>query len=218
MPQESLHQLITSFESLAAQTPLEIFVFLGMFIDEIFPPIPSLFMLIVAGAFAKTQGQTVFFLLYLSVIGALGKTLAAWILYVVGDKAEHIIVPRFGKMLGVSHKEVERISKRLNQGWKDLIVLFIARAVPIIPTTPVSIMCGVLKINIKIYLLGSFAGTLVRSALFLYFGYFGLISYEKILGNLGTAETVVNVLLAAGVIIYLCMRARLIPFSVRKKP
>lgn len=195
MPQDKLQQVIASIETLASQTPLEIFVFFGMFIDEVFPPIPSLFLLIVAGTFAKTQGQTIFFLLYLSLIGAIGKTLAAWILYIVGDKAEHIIVPRFGKMLGVSHKEVEKISNRLNQGWKDLIVLFIARAVPVIPTTPVSIMCGVLKINIKTYLIASFAGTLVRSALFLFLGYFGLISYEKMFGEWGTLEATVNIVL-----------------------
>lgn len=198
MPSDHLQNITRSIEALALQMPLEIFVFIGMFIDEIFPPVPSLFMLIAAGVVAKAQGHSLFFLLaYIAFAGALGKTLGSWILYILGDKGEYFVVARFGKMLGVSHKEIERISNRLNKGWKDAIVLFLARAIPIIPTTPISLICGILKISIKIYLISSFLGTWIRSMLFLYFGYAGLISYQNFDGNWTRAEVIAQILIFA---------------------
>jgi membrane protein DedA with SNARE-associated domain len=196
MQTESLQAITKFVETIAAQLPLEVFVFFGMLIDEIFPPIPSLFMLIVAGALAKAQDHSLLFLLfYLGFAGALGKTLGAWILYILGDKGEHFIIKRFGKILGVSHKEISEISGRLNKGWKDILVLFLARAIPIFPTTPVSLICGILKINSKIYLIASFAGTWIRSMIFLYIGYIGLISYKNSDGNWTNAEAITQLIL-----------------------
>ena len=212
MSNEHLHAIIRYFEAIALQIPLELFVFLGMFIDEIFPPLPSLFMLIIAGAIAKTQGYTLFFLLvYLGFIGALGKVLGAWAVYFLGDKAEHFIVPRFGRAIGVTHKEIEQLSNRLNKDWKDFIILFLARAIPIFPTTPVSLICGILKINIKTYLLATFAGTWIRSMFFLYFGYAGLLSYEKLNDNFANTQAIVQILLLAllaGAYVYYKMRKK----------
>jgi membrane protein DedA with SNARE-associated domain len=198
MQPQSIQTIIKTLESIALQTPLEIFVFMGMFVDEIFPPIPSLFMLIIAGAIAKTQNHSLLYLLvYLSLIGAAGKTLGAWFMYILGDKGEHFMVKHFGKAIGVSHREIEDLSSRLNKGWKDAVVLFLARAIPIFPTTPVSVICGILKIDIKTYIIASFAGTWIRSMFFLFVGYGGLMNYNNIGTSWTNAESIAQIIFIA---------------------
>ena len=195
-----IQSAINTLESSATKIPLELFVLIGSFVEEVIAPIPSPFIMTVAGSIAKAQEHTLLYLVVLAIFGAIGKTLGAWVLYYAADKAEDIIIGKFGKLLGVTHKEIEGIGKRFNKGWKDIIFLFVARAVPIIPSAPVSIVCGIIKLNIKIYLFSTFLGTCVRNTLFLYVGYVGVSSYEHITGGLDSVESIVQVSLGVVVV------------------
>lgn len=171
---------IASLESLTKVIPLELFVLAGSFIEEVVAPIPSPFVMVLAGSLAGAQGHPFVYLLLLALLGAVGKTIGAWILYVVADKLEDVVIAKFGRFLGVTHKEIESIGKKLNGGWQDNVFLLIARAIPVLPSAPISIACGIIKINIKTYLTSTFAGTFLRNMMYLYLGYAGLDNYKHI--------------------------------------
>lgn len=149
-----------------SQIPIELIVFSGSIIEEIFPFLPSPLLLVIA----KITTYTVLHILLLISIATFGKTIGSLFLYFLADKTEDFIVGRFGKWFNFSHRNVENIGRRFTGSWKDIIVLIFLRAVPIIPTTPVSLVCGIIKLNIRTYLVSTFIGSFIRIFLLLYLG------------------------------------------------
>ena len=153
-----------------SQIPIELIVFFGSIIEEIFPPLPSPLLLIITKIAAYNQKFSVLYILLLTSIAVFGKTIGSLFLYFLADKTEDIIVGRFGKWFNISHRDVESIGQRFTGSWKDTIILIFLRAIPIIPTTPVSLVCGIIKLNIRTYLISTFIGPLIRIFLILYLG------------------------------------------------
>ncbi len=189
--------------NLADKVPLEIFVGFGAFLEEVIAPIPSPSLLTLAGSIAETQKLPLLTLLWLAVLGAVGKVFGSWILYYLGDKGEDIILKKWGRFFGVSHKHVESFGKRFHKGHKDILVLTTIRALPIIPSAPVSIVCGVIKLNLKVYLLGTFLGNIPRNLIFMYFGYSGVQVFTNLINNIDQTESLVQIaiFLALGLLI-----------------
>lgn len=194
---------------MAQRVPVEQFTFIGAAVEEVIAPIPSPLVMTLAGSVAKAQGQGYLFLLFLTLIGAVGKTLASWVVYVASDKAEDVVVGRFGKYLGVSSKEIEQIGGYFNGGTRDTILMFLARAIPIMPTAPVSIVSGIVKVHMNAYMVGTFFGTLVRSLFYILLGYLGVGSVEAVTSGLESLESVMTLLLAVvGIVLVLVMYYR----------
>ena len=205
-----LEQTQTWLTSLAQVMPVELFVMVGAFTEEIIAPIPSPIIMTLAGTMAGAKEVGWWYVLVLAFFGAIAKTLASVIVYFVSDKAEDVIVGKFGKFLGVTSKELEQIGSQFSGTNKDTVILAIARAVPIMPTAPVSIVCGIIKMDIKSYILGTGIGTFIRNILYLSLGYLGLSSLDNINSGLDSMESVVQLLLAAvgGVILLLLFYRR----------
>lgn len=189
-------QLTTQLEGLATAVPVEIFVSLGAFIEELIAPIPSPIVMTISGTIALAQQKPVAFLFYLALIGSIGKIIGSWLLYLISDKLEDVIVGKFGKFFGITHKEIESIGRHFNGSPRDDIIIFLARAIPIVPTAPVSIICGVIKVKMRTYLVSSFFGNLIRSLFYLYVGYGGLAGYEYIMEKMDSLESALTVTLA----------------------
>ena len=153
--------------------PLPWFAFIGAFVEEL-TPIPASLIMTILGSLSAVKGHGLLIISGLSLIAAIGKEIGYWLVYFLGDKSEDIIFKNFGHFFGVKHEQVEAIGKHLNKGWRDDLIIFLFRAVPIMPTMPISLICGVLKVNFKSYLIASFFGTLVRNALYLWLGFSGV--------------------------------------------
>lgn len=185
-----LEPFIQILHTIAAVLPLPWFAFFGAFLEELIAPIPSPLVMTLAGSLASSQEQTVLFLLLLALIGAMGKTIGSYLIYLLADKAEDFVLGSFGKYVGISSKEVESIGKHLNKGWRDDIVLFFLRAIPIIPTAPVSLVCGLIKVKLRTYIVSTFLGTLVRNIFYLYLGYTSLEAIESVNEGLDSLENI----------------------------
>lgn len=183
---------------LAQQVALPWFVVIGAAVEEIIAPIPSPLVMTAAGSIAKAQGASGIYLVVLAILGGFAKTAASWLVYVISDRAEDVVVGKWGKWLGVSSKEVEDLGKYFGNGVKDTLVIFLARVIPIMPTAPVSVACGVIKVNLKSYLAGTLLGTIGRSLIYLWLGFAGLASLESILHGLDSAEKVIQLVLVLG--------------------
>jgi membrane protein DedA with SNARE-associated domain len=187
----------------AGKIPLEPFVILGSTIEEIIAPIPSPLVMTVAGSITFEQGRPLISLLAISFLGMLGKLFGAWILYVAADKLEDVLVPRFGKFFGITHQQIEELGKRFTGGWKDDLLLAFIRSLPVMPSAPVSIACGAIKMNLRTFLIGTALGTFVRNLFYLYLGYAGLSQSKQLLDGVSSIENIIQILmvLAVGVLI-----------------
>lgn len=206
----SFHHIEFIIKEYSNVLPLDIFSFLGSFLEEIIPPIPAALILTTAGVLSLEQGHTWIFLIWLAIAGSLGKTLASWIFYILGDRFEDVVVGKFGKFIGVSHKEVENIGKKFTGGWGDGLGFFAFRCVPIFPSVSVSIVCGIIRMNMKTFLLATFFGSIVKSLLYLYIGFGGVHAIHFFVGRIHQANFWLG-------LIFLIVSSGLIYWQVTKK-
>lgn len=188
-------RVILWLEHTAQAVPLPLFVMVGGIVEEILAPIPSPLVSVLAGSITASQQMGFAYLLWICALSTFAKTIGAWIFYFLGDKFEDIAVPRFGKYIGVSHEDLEKFGARFNGTWKDVIVLFILRSIPVMPSTPVSLVCGVLKIRPRTFFIATYAGFYVRNLTFMLLGYTGLAAMESLMNGLDTTETILKILM-----------------------
>jgi len=197
--------IITYLEKLAQYVPLEVFTIIGTFLEEVIAPIPSPFVLTTAGSITKAQNNPISYILFIAVIASISKTFGGWLLYILTDKIEDVFTSKFGKFIGISSNDVEKIGGYFNGGKKDWLVLFILRSLPIFPSSPISITSGLIKIRMKTFLITTFTGTIVRNLCYLYLGYAGLAASEEVMAGLNKSETigmVIIVIMVAGILLW----------------
>lgn len=165
--------VIAWLTSIAEHIDPALFGLVGSFVEEILAPIPSPLIMATIAGLAQTLHFSWMYLVWILIISAVGKTVASYIVYVIADKSEDLVVGRFGKYLGISHSSIEGIGRHLNKGHWDDVVLIILRALPVVPSVVVSVSGGVLKLNMKTFLYTTFVGTLIRNAIYFSIVYFG---------------------------------------------
>jgi len=185
---------------LARKVPVEIFAAIGSLVEEIIAPIPSPLVMMSAGTISRAQHRGFLYLLWIALIAAVFKTLGCWFFYFLGDKAEDVVTLRFGKFLGLSHKEVEKVGKLFSGSSRDGIVLALIRTFPIMPTTPISLACGFIKMDLKTYIVSTLVGVFWRSLMFLYVGYSGLFFLESMVGGINSAESIMNIVIGVAIV------------------
>ncbi len=201
-----IEQILTS---LASQTSLEFFALWTSFLEEIITPIPSPSISIMIGFLASVQTYTIWGLILLTVISAFGKTLGALVVYVIVDKVEDVLMGRIGKFIGVTNVEIENLGNKLSNNWKDYILLFVLRTIPIFPSTLISVGAGFLKINLKLFLLTTFFGSIIRNFLYIYLGYFSIEMARLWIDKIEFSKNIIYLLFGLffiGFIIYLLYR------------
>lgn len=184
---ESIQHTLIQF---AQTVPLELFAFVGTIVEEILAPIPSPFVMTTAGTIVAAQERGFSTLFIIAAIAALGKTIGGVIFYFLADKAEDLVINRFGKYIGFSHTEVEKIGKHFNKTRADDFVLIALRAIPIMPSTPISLVAGFIKLNLRTFIVSTFIGNYIRCFIFLYIGFEGLTALTE---GIDSAESIVKV-------------------------
>ena len=184
----------------ARQVPLEIFTVVGAFTEEVIAPIPSPLIMATAGSAAFAQGRGFAYLFWLSLVGSAGKTAGAWVVYFISEKLGSVAVDKFGRFLGVTHEDIEAVRKRFRGGWRDAAIVFALRAIPIMPTSVVSMGCGVIRSAFWPFLWGSFLGNGVRNFIFLYLGFAGVSAYGAAFHHLENAESLFQLAFLAGAV------------------
>lgn len=190
---EELQKFITK---VSESLPVEIFVFLGSIIEDILTPIPSPLILSTAGSLLQVQNANIFQIVFVIFLATVAKTLMAYLFYRLGDIAEDIIIPRFGKYIGLSHKQIESMGKMFNGGARDEFILFVLRALPVTPTSLVSILAGIIKIPMKTFIRATFFGFFIRNAFYIAVGYYGTETVAFLLPYISSIES----LMKAGIV------------------
>jgi uncharacterized membrane protein YdjX (TVP38/TMEM64 family) len=118
----------------------------------------------------------------------------------------------FGKYIDVTEEDIVRFGNRFTGTPRDYAVYIFLRSVPIIPSILLSFGSGVVHLPLRLFLIGTFFGTIVRDTFYIIVGYTGAeILYRYLEGTSG-AESVVQYIAFGGIItfsIFLFIRKRL---------
>lgn len=201
--------LIDFLEQLAEQIPVELFAFVGSFIEELIAPIPSPVVMTLSGTMVSANGSPFWYLFVVALISTVGKTIAAIILYLLADKTEDVVLSKLGRYIGITHKQVDAIGRRFQGTPRDYVTLFIIRSTPIIPSAPISLICGLIALPRKLFIVSTFFGTIIRDFVYLYIGFTGLGAAEEITSGIEGVSSVITILLGligAGIFAWILYR------------
>jgi membrane protein DedA with SNARE-associated domain len=141
-----------------------------MFLENVFPPIPSELIMPLAG-FMASQKKLSF--LGVVIAGTIGSVLGAlplyWLGRKVGEERLKELTERHGRWLTISCRDVERA-----KGWFDRhggAAVFFCRLIPGIRSL-ISIPAGIARMNLAAFLAWTIAGSAIWTALLAWLGYF----------------------------------------------
>lgn len=170
-----------------------------MFLDNIFPPIPSELIMPTAG-FISSQGKLNLVLVIIA--GSFGSILAACVLYALGHylNEQRIIkwLEKYGKWLFIKPDDVLKAKQSFNQHGKKIV--FFGRMVPALRSI-ISIPAGMAGMPFSQFLLYSSLGTIIWTSLLACGGFYLGENYEilgKWISKASGVITVVLILLIAG--------------------
>lgn len=186
--------------SLIHTLPLEVFVFIASFIEEVIAPVPSAAVLLLTGSFAAIQERPLLGLIPLAILAAIGKTIGAILVYYFSEKIGGAVLTRFGGFFNVKREEISDFGQKMNGSTRDYLLLILFRALPIVPSSVVSIGCGLMKIPPRLFIITTFIGTIVRDSIFLYIGYEGTQLLNAIANQSTSIESLVQTLILASIV------------------
>ena len=192
--------------SFADRMPLELFVPLASIVEEVLAPIPSPTVMVFAGGVASLQGKGVLTLVLLTLLGALGKLIGALIVYVIADKAEDVVIGKFGRYFNVTPGDIEAFREKLGTGKKAYVTLTLLRALPFVPSSIVSVGSGVIRVPMRIYIVSTFLGTILRDGFYLIAGYVGARSLASVIAYSGELEHVIEIVIVIVILAFIAWR------------
>lgn len=179
-------------------------VALLMFLENVFPPLPSELIMPLAG-FAAGRGEMT--LWGVIVAGCVGAVLGQFPLYyagrALGEKRLHALAERHGKWVAVRGRDIDRASGWLRKRGPAAVLL--CRLVPGVRSL-ISIPAGVSRLNLLTFTVYSTIGIAAWGALLATLGYMLGENYELVEEYVGPIGTGVFVLLGLALLGWLGYR------------
>ncbi len=144
-------------------------VFVAALVETIIPPIPTLAIFPTAGFLASQEGMSLFSVIPLIILGALGATIGTTAIYLIALKLGRRILLRYLKFLKISEKKLERVEIWFEK-YGDKAV-FLGRMIPVMREM-ISVPAGLLEMKFPKFLLYTFTGSLVWAAATILAGYY----------------------------------------------
>jgi len=167
-----------------------------MFLETIFPPIPSEVIMPVAGV-AAGQGKLQYWLVVAS--GTTGAMLGNIVWYLaaraLGLDRLHPVIDRWGRWLTITWPEVLRADRWFRE--HGMLFVFLGRLIPTVRSL-VSVPAGLLHMQFRRFLLASIIGTAGWTALLTLAGFKLGENYARIDDFIGPASNAVLVTLLIG--------------------
>jgi membrane protein DedA with SNARE-associated domain len=131
-------------------------------------------VMVIAGTLLYAQEKSIFEIILVVFIATVAKTLFAVGFYQLAALFEDRLPTSFLRWVGYDRDVVRDRVEHFSKGKRDDVVLLLLRLLPILPSLPVSLVCGFLKLDYKTYVWTSFVGFGIKNAGQLLIGYYGL--------------------------------------------
>ncbi|MBZ9570969.1 VTT domain-containing protein [Methanobrevibacter sp. TMH8] len=164
-----LEQIIIQIQSIIISYGA-IGLFIGGVVKE-FIPIPSTAIilgssLILLKGQAITLNSTLNLLFIIAIPVSLGMTIGAIITYIPCFYMGKPFITKWGKYISLRWEDIEEMEKKFENRRRDDVILYLIRATPIIPSIILSAFCGVIRYDLKKYIIITFLGGLTRAIIF----------------------------------------------------
>lgn len=181
-------------------------IFLVMFMENIFTPIPTEPFMPMAGIMAA-QGK--FNVVMVWGAATFGAVVGSLLLYGVGKWAGEPVVRRilrrFGRYVGISEAELDRGITLFNRYGGTLV--FIGRWIPMVRPT-VSVVSGICRLSLPVFLLFTALSSGIVNAFWVGVGYLLGDNWQEILAGLDQYQGVLVPVIAVAVIVAAVFIAR----------
>ena len=154
-------------------------VFIAALIETIIPPIPTMAVFPTAGFIASQNGLSVIEAIVLGIIGGLGASVGSTVIYLIALKLGRTALLKYLNKVKVSEKKLEKVEQWFEK-YGDKAVLF-GRMIPVFREM-ISVPAGLLKMNVKKFLVYTVLGSCGWGITMVLIGYFfGLTAFEMII-------------------------------------
>lgn len=184
-------------------------VFFLIFIENIFPPIPSE-VILAFGGFATTVPEYNMSMIGVVIASTLGSVAGAVLLYWIGAKFNVDVIERFvakwGHILRLKVEDIEKADKWFEK--RGILAVFLCRMVPVLRSL-ISIPAGMAKMKFQTFMLFTVLGTLIWNILLVAAGAALGANWHTIVSILGTYQDltfVVFALIAIALIVWFIRR------------
>ena len=172
-----------------------------MFLESVFPPIPSWLVMPLAG-FEASSGR--FHPLAVVLAGATGSTLGAVIWFYIGRLVGvgrlKSFAARHGHWITLTPTQIDRADRWFDRHGAPAVL--VARVVPIVRTF-ISVPAGVFDMNIRRFILFTLIGDILWSGLLVTAGYVLRAQYDQVRDYLSPIATIVLTIVVATYLIRL---------------
>jgi len=178
-----------------------------MFLENLFPPIPSELIMPLAG-FTIAQGKMEFIPVILA--GVLGTMVGALPWYyvgkLVGEENLKRLANKYGKWISVSSRDIEKVDNWFDKHGEKAV--FFGRLVPGIRTL-ISLPAGLSEMPLVPFLLYSTIGTLLWVGLLTYCGYLLGSQYYILEEYIGPISKIVFVVLLVALVVWILKKKKI---------
>jgi membrane protein DedA with SNARE-associated domain len=147
-------------------------------LEQIIVPIPSPIVPMAAGFLFVPQNLTGLLVILKSVFikaalpFAIGSTIGSTMVYLASWYGGKWLINKFSNWLEITWEDVEAVRKKYFKGHVyDEIVIFLSRAIPVVPSVLFSAACGAIRINPASFYIATGLGLLVRGMLLGWLGW-----------------------------------------------
>jgi membrane protein DedA with SNARE-associated domain len=180
----------------------------SVFLETIFPPIPSAFIQPFAGFVSSRTDQVLILTILAATIGTYLGTLPFYLLGIWGEKFVYKFLKKYGKYLFIDDYEVDKAFEFFDK-YGNRIVLF-GRLIPLVRTF-VSFPAGVAKMPFVQFTIYTLIGSAIWSAILSTAGFLLGEQWEQIIFWLSRYENfviVASILFVVGYIVYKILSKR----------
>ncbi|MEJ7641774.1 MAG: DedA family protein [Candidatus Nitrosocosmicus sp.] len=180
-------------------------VFFAVLLENLFPPIPSELVFPLAGftAYSKNLGL-VDCALGMAIMGAAGSTVGAIIIYYASKQIGRPVIPRYGKYIGIGKEELEKTEEWFERNGQSA-VFFFGRMAPGIREI-VSIPAGIQKMRLSVFILFTFAGSLVWCVFLTLVGFYAGKAWNRFCDKYSITFDIMAVAIVIGIVFGIVLR------------
>ncbi len=179
-------------------------VFFAALLENLFPPIPSELVFPLAGftAYSKNLGL-VEGALGMAIMGAAGSTVGAIIIYYASRQIGRPVILRYGRYIGVGKEELEKTEEWFERHGQSAV--FFGRMAPGIREI-VSIPAGIQKMRLSVFILFTFAGSLVWCVFLTLVGFYAGKAWNRFYDKYSLTFDIMAVVIVIGIVLGIVLR------------
>jgi membrane protein DedA with SNARE-associated domain len=178
-------------------------VFFVALLENLFPPIPSEVIFPLVGFVAFHNNLGISHAIAMGLTGALGSTVGAIVIYFLALRVGKPALLGIGRYVGVGENGLLKAESWFQK--YGVIAVFSGRMAPAVREL-ISVPAGIGRMDIKKFILFTFAGSAIWSVALTLLGYFLGDAWNEMTGQLSYALSIIAILILVTVVIVLGLR------------